>query len=161
MDIKGFTLVNGEKVNRAIFGGITQGGSYDGKGVGEDAKPEEILAAYDRLGGLILKDGKKVKMGSFYDFEKKAPRAKPKVKFVFRDLEGETVEIAEGEKIPAEVVAAEKIKKNKAAKAKAAEEKKEAAKTAAKKGKAKPKDADEEEEEEDEEESEDGSDDEE
>lgn len=129
MNVKGFTLVNQEKVNRAIYGAMSQGGRPDGSGVGEKAKPEALLAAYDRLGGLITKDGQTIKTGCFYDFENKQAFDKPVVVFLFKDLDGETVEIEEGEEIPLEVKAAEKAKAKKAEKAKAKEDAK-----AAKKG---------------------------
>ncbi len=71
--INGYVLVNSEKFNRAIFGTVGAEGKMTG-GVGEGASPEAILAEYDKLGGLILKDGVKMEMGSFYDFENKCPR---------------------------------------------------------------------------------------
>lgn len=78
-----FSLDNDEKRERALHGtgrrdprtGITN------SGVGDVASEEALLAEYDRLGGLILKDGLKVKSGSFYDFEAKKPREEPDVKF--------------------------------------------------------------------------------
>lgn len=137
----GYTLANADKLNRAIFGSTGERGALSG-GVGEDASPEEVLAAYDRLGGLILKGSAKVKTGSFWDFEEKEARKEPEVTLVFRDLKGRLVEIAEDEEVPVEVQAAEKIREEEeeelkagAAKAKA---KKEAAKAKAKtKGKKK------------------------
>lgn len=117
MQIGDFTLVNEEKVHRAIYGTVTQGGMNKG-GVGEDAKPEAILAEYDRLGGYIKKGKYKVKMGSFYDFKGRKPRSKPEVVFVLRALMGEKVEVKDGESIPLEVKAQETLeaKKKKAGK---------------------------------------------
>lgn len=101
-------MVNEEKVNRAIHGMIGREGRLQG-GVGENAEPEAVLAEYDRLGGLIRKGGAKVKTGSFYDFDKRTPRKTPDVKLLFRDLEGNEVELSEDEEVPVEVQAAEKI----------------------------------------------------
>ena len=115
MVIKEYTLVNEEKFDRAVNGSMSAEGKLFG-GVGENASDEEKLAEYDRLGGLILKGKYKVKTGSFYDFSKRAPRSKPEVIFVFRDLEGDEVEVPEGEEIPLEVKAAEVKKVKKAAK---------------------------------------------
>ncbi len=122
-DINGYTLVNAEKVNRAIYGAVLSQGQMKG-GVGESATDEELLAEYDRLGGLILKGKFQVKLGSFYDFKTRKPRAKPEIVFVFKDLTGETVEVEEGEALPLDVQAAEKIKEKKVAKAKATGKKK-------------------------------------
>lgn len=114
MEIDGYTLMSADKVHRAIFGSMSAEGQLAG-GVGEDASDNAKLAEYDRLGGLILKGGNKVKTGSFYDFGSKKVRTKPKVVFVFRDLNGEEVEVDDGEEIPMEVKAAQ-AKAKKAAK---------------------------------------------
>jgi len=106
MKLGKYTAQNEEKVNRAIYGSMSSGGQLKG-GVGENALPEVILAEYDRLGGAILLGKNKVKMGSFYDFEKRKPREKPEVLLVFRDLNGIKVEIPEGKEVPIEVQAAE------------------------------------------------------
>ncbi len=112
--IDGFSIANDEKFRRAIYGANTQGGKLSG-GVGENASNAAKLAEYDRLGGLILKGKAKVKTGSFFDFEDtKKPRTTPKVVLVFRDLNGEEVEIADGEEIPMEVKAAEIQREKKA-----------------------------------------------
>jgi len=112
--IKEFTIVNDEKWDRAVNGVVGRGGELTG-GIGEDASDEAKLAAYDKVGGLILKNGSKVKLGSFYDFKAKKPRDTAEIKLIFRNLEGEEVELEEGEDKPIEVVAAEKLqeKKNK------------------------------------------------
>ena len=118
MKLGKYEAQNDEKVNRAIYGSMSSGGQLKG-GVGENAAPEVILAEYDRLGGAILLGKNKVKMGSFYNFEKRVAREKPEVLLVFRDLNGVQVEIPEGKEVPIEVKAAElareksKVRKNK------------------------------------------------
>ena len=115
--VGGYELVNAEKVDRAILGSMSAGGQLQG-GVGEKASDEVKLAEYDRLGGLVRKNGRKVKMGSFYDFENKKPREEPEVVLVFRDLEGNEIEVPEGEEVPLEARAAEMIAEKKAKKVK-------------------------------------------
>lgn len=127
MIIKGFELVNQEKLTRAIDGcPMSNGRKRGGVGSGDESK---LIAEYDKFGGLILKDGKVVKMGSFFDFKTGQPKAKPEIVFVVR-VDGKLIEIPEGAEEPIEVkaarVAAENVKKEK-------EEK--AAKKEAKKGK--------------------------
>ncbi len=117
MNIKGYVLSNPDKVERMLHGTLAREGKLSG-GVGDEATDEAKLAEYDRLGGLILKDGHKVKTGSFYDFVARKPREKPEVLLVFKDLEGNTVELPEGKDLPLEVKAAEQIKAKKAKKAK-------------------------------------------
>ena len=94
MEIKGFKLVNDEKVDRANNGTIGAKGQLAG-GVGSES-PEAILAEYDRLGGLVLKDGERVATGSFYDFSAKAPRKEPKISYV-AEIDGDLVEVSEVE----------------------------------------------------------------
>ncbi len=106
MEINGYILVNTDKVKRAIYGTISSGGMLTG-GVGENASDMAKLVEYDRLGGLITKGGYKVKTGSFYDFQKGKARVTPEVNFIFRDLNGEAVEVPEGEELPLEVKAAQ------------------------------------------------------
>ncbi len=127
--VNGFIAENHEKWNRAIFGAIGSLGTLTG-GVGENASLEAKLAAYDKLGGLITKGGRKIKTGSFYDFAGKKARATPEVSYIFRDLEGEEVVVPEGEEVPLEVRAAEIATANKANKVSA----KKAAKDTAKVG---------------------------
>jgi len=117
MQILGFTIANGEKWDRAVNGTVHREGKLSG-GVGENATDEVKLAAYDKLGGLVMKGKNKVKMGAFYDFEKKTPREKPEVVFIFRDLEGTEIEVPEGEELPIEVRAAEMVKAKKVKKVK-------------------------------------------
>jgi hypothetical protein len=140
-EINGFTLVNAEKIERALHGTMGKGGELNG-GVGDKAKPEDLLAEYDRLGGLILKDGRKVKTGSFYDFDKKEARETPQVILILKDLEGETVELDGDAELTPELKAAEVIAERKRAKqAKQVEEadEKQAKVAAGKKAKAKKK----------------------
>lgn len=112
--INGFSLVNEEKLERALHGSMGKGGILVG-GVGDKAKPEEVIAEYDKLGGLVLQGKRKVKTGSFYDFDKGEARETPNVVLVLRDLEGNVEEVREDE-ITAEHVAAEKIAEKKATK---------------------------------------------
>lgn len=78
-------------------------------GLGEEAlteNPEMVLAMYDKMAGAIIgRDGAKVKLGSFYDFKKRAPRATPEISYTFR-INGERVEMKEGDDEPLEVKAA-------------------------------------------------------
>lgn len=104
-----YHIINKNKWTRAILGTVGRGGRLSG-GVGEDATEMEKLAAYDKLGGLIRKGGNPIKIGSFYDFKEKKARTEPKITFLFRDLEGNEVEIGEKEKKPVEVEAAEMIR---------------------------------------------------
>lgn len=113
MQIQDFVLENAEKVKRAIYGTPGKGGLPQG-GVGDKASEADILAEYDRLGGLITKNHRKVKNGSFYDFDKRQPKEKPVIVYELRDLDGNKVELKEGEDIPLEVLAAEKRSKKKA-----------------------------------------------
>lgn len=104
MRVGDYDLANEEKYRRVIDG--TQGG--DGGlvgGLGVDASEEDILAYYDKFGGLITKNGDTVKNGSFWDFKAKKPLAKPKVFFVYR-INGRVVEVPEGTELPGEVRAA-------------------------------------------------------
>ena len=47
-----------------------------------------------------------IKIGSFYDFKKKQPKENPEVVLMFRDIDGDVVEIAEDKPLPVEVEAA-------------------------------------------------------
>lgn len=110
--LEGYVCVNEEKLNRAIHGSMASGGKLEG-GVGEDAPKKDILVEYDRLGGLIKKNGIKVKMGSFYDFENKQARTKPNVILLFTDIQGTVVKVPEGEALPPTVAAAQFVEKEK------------------------------------------------
>lgn len=104
MNIGPFKLENEEKLHRAIYGTVGKGGAMIG-GVGEGASEDQILAEYDKLAGLITKNGEKVKTGSFYDFKERKPRETPEVKLVFV-VNGQTVEVPDGEELPGIVKAA-------------------------------------------------------
>ncbi len=72
-----YLLVNHEKLDRVINGAMASQGRLSG-GLGKDASAEEIIAEYDRLGGLILTNGgQKVETGTFYDFVNR--KAKDKI----------------------------------------------------------------------------------
>lgn len=101
-----YVLVNEEKVERALHGTVTRGGQLSG-GVGDNASDEVLLAEYDRLGGLITKNGLKVKTGSFYNFDKRTPRVEPEVVFM-TELEGDIIEVSEDEAVAIKV-AKEKV----------------------------------------------------
>lgn len=118
--ILGYKLANESKLERAIYGHMASQGSLEG-GVGADASDEQIIAEYDRLGGLILnKDGYKVKTGSFYNFDRKvrAAHKEPQVTLIFKDLNGTEVEVPEDEPLPMEVRAAQMAAKVTAGKGK-------------------------------------------
>lgn len=124
MKIKEFILENPDKVERALNGtprgdnssiGGVGGGAYfdgtwkkDGENLNEEAveKLEDaILAEYDRFGGLIRKNGDKVKTGSFYNFAARKPHETSKVVFQYR-VNGKTVDVPAGVELPGEVKAA-------------------------------------------------------
>ena len=113
--LEGYVCVNEAKLDRVINGSMASGGKLEG-GLGEGASEKDILVAYDKLGGLITKDGIKVKIGSFYDFENKQARSKPEVMLLFTDVTGTVVEVPEGEALPPTVAAAQFIEKEKAKK---------------------------------------------
>ncbi len=121
MNLLGYELVNAEKLDRAINGSMGRGGRLTG-GVGEDAADELIIAAYDRLGGLIRKNGDKVQHGCFCDMEESKKQGKPVViedpfiVFEFRDTEGNKHLVDEDEDEPDEVKMAKLIKKEKSSK---------------------------------------------
>jgi hypothetical protein len=141
MVIDGYTLVNAEKLDRAINGTVgSRGIAIGGVGPGDE---QAILAEYDRLGGLILKGKYKVKTGSFYDLRLKKAIDKPKPVLVFV-VNGEFVEVSESEPLPLEVRASEQQKTKKQEKAESK------AKKGGKKGGKKEAPADDEEEDEDE-----------
>lgn len=90
-----YELSSVDKYNRAIFGSNSRAGKPIG-GVGENATEAEILAEYDRLGGLILEGNNKVETGSFFDFKNNKPREVPVITYIYRTLDGEAVSIPEG-----------------------------------------------------------------
>ena len=107
MNIKGYTLCNPDKVTRALEGTPLESGNRLGGVAREDGTYDdnELLAEYDKLGGLIRKGSDKVKTGSFYNFGAKKPREKPKVSFLFR-INGKEVEVPDGAELPGIVKAA-------------------------------------------------------
>ncbi len=106
---------NAEKWDRAVNGMIGSEGTLVG-GVGATASPQEKLSQYDKLGGYITVDGRKVKNGAFFDVKNDAAIAKPAPVFLFR-VNGEMVEVAVGAELPVEVQASEIADKRKASKA--------------------------------------------
>jgi len=115
--VKGYTLVNTEKVERAlngvqvqrdgrssIIGGVGKGAYFEDEKWKRDgvelvekdvtALEDALLAEYDRLGGLIKRGEDIVKTGSFYDFKARTPLAKPHVVFQYR-INGELVDVPE------------------------------------------------------------------
>lgn len=68
-----YKLINREKLRRVK------------RTLSDKAKEKEILIEYDRIGGLIEEITKKgsrlVAIGSFYDFEAKKGRKKPKLTY--------------------------------------------------------------------------------
>jgi len=90
--IDGYVLENADKLERVVLGDMQRTGLVGG--VGEDADPALVLARYDRLGGLVTKDGTRIKTGSFWDFKAKAPREVPEVTFLY-NIGGDVVEVAD------------------------------------------------------------------
>lgn len=78
-NIKEYIICDLSKLDRVINGSVGSQGQLSG-GLGKDASEDAILAAYDKIGGLIrTQDGKKVATGTFYDFENRKPRIKVEV----------------------------------------------------------------------------------
>ncbi len=100
MNILGFELVSEEKYARA-------------KEVAGEDNEKELLAQYDKLGGLITKDGEKVATGSFYDFKAKKARFEPLVSFEKpKEKKGTIVEnVGDEEETPAQKKLREKAEK--------------------------------------------------
>ena len=110
--VKGYELTNQDKVRRALEGAPSRSGEAVGGIINPDGTFDEdlLLATYDRMGGGIRKNGDTVKMGSFYDFARKAPREKAEVVLTFR-INGEIVDVPEEAEAPAIVKAARTIAK--------------------------------------------------
>lgn len=110
--VKGYELTNPEKVRRVLEGSPSRTGEAVGGIMNPDGTYDEdlFLAMYDKLGGGIRKNGDTVKMGSFYDFAKRAKREVPAVVLTFR-INGEIVDVREEEETPAIVKAAQVIAK--------------------------------------------------
>ncbi len=62
VDVGEYTLLNDEKVGRAL------------DNIGVNGTDEQLIVEYDRLGGAIKFEGRKLAMGAFYDFEEKKAR---------------------------------------------------------------------------------------
>lgn len=127
--IKGYDLVNTQKLDRALNGeqqgsservGGVGNGVYWEKGAwmkeGEIISDKEVaaletalLAEYDRLGGLIRLDGDKVKTGCFYNFKGRKPFETPDVKLEFM-INGKKVEVDADKPLPPLVEAARKLR---------------------------------------------------
>ena len=104
-----FVLDNEGKVRRVINDTKAADGSII-TGLGSKAEHGDVIAAYDKIAGLILgKEGAHVKTGCFYDYEAREPSADPKVIYTFRVV-GKTVEVAAGDPVPLEVQATESVK---------------------------------------------------
>jgi hypothetical protein len=124
--LKGYVIQNDSKYQRAVYGSPNAHGEMTG-GVGEKATEGEKLAAYDRLGGLILSGGRKIKMGTFWDFKKNKRVEKPEPIVQIR-VDGELFEYPEGKELPLEVKAKETLdKRRKDKKAKEVADKKQKA----------------------------------
>ena len=79
------------------------------EGLGPDAKPEAVIAGYDKIAGYITgKEGAKVKIGCFYDFKNKKAFEKPEVVYIFR-VGKRTVEVKASDPLPLEVQAAHSV----------------------------------------------------
>jgi hypothetical protein len=125
MRIGQFELANDEKIERAKHGSMTRGGVLTG-GVGDlpeehtkeekDTYEAKLLAEYDRLGGLVLKDGIKVCMGTFYDFAKRTPQKEYNMKFE-ENIDGYLTQVTEEEAVALKT-AREKVEELKAKKVK-------------------------------------------
>lgn len=118
--VKGYTLVNPDKVTRALDGAMNERGEFMGGVRKSDGSydVDELITEYDRIAGLIKKGEDKVRTGSFYDFKGRKPRAVPKVEFEFR-VNGEIIYVPEEVEKPNAIKAvqiAEKAEKAKKAK---------------------------------------------
>lgn len=123
IEINGYKLPNKAKYTRAIEGSVNREGDFVG-GVGEDADDNLKLAAYDRLGGLILNSkGEQIKTGCFCNLKesrKKSREARrpvvvmneePKIILQFvvpvindkGNMARKIVEVPEGKNVPMEV----------------------------------------------------------
>lgn len=109
--INGFQLENEEKLNRVVNGVVGRAGVPQG-GLGVDAKPELVLAHYDKLAGYITKNGTKVKTGSFWDFKAQQPRATPDIKFIF-NVGGDKVEVDDPKNLAEAISTLQEVKTKK------------------------------------------------
>lgn len=109
--INGFQLENEEKLNRVVNGVVGRAGVPQG-GLGVDAKPELVLAHYDKLAGYITKDGVKIKTGSFWDFKAQKPRTEPDIKFIF-NVGGDKVEVDDPKNLAEAISTLQEVKTKK------------------------------------------------
>ena len=81
VEVKGFILLNGRKVQRAF------------DVLGEGALEDDLLSEYDKYGGAIkTKDGRKLVTGCFYDFvEGKAKKGFDNLEIAESNFEDEYV----------------------------------------------------------------------
>jgi hypothetical protein len=93
MNIGEFELANTAKLDRAKAQ------------LPESASDQDILVAYDKLGGLITKGGQKIKTGCFYNPKTKAAVVDPKAVYLYA-VNGRIIEVPEGSELPGEVRAA-------------------------------------------------------
>lgn len=113
--VKGIELTSTEKVRRVLEGTTTRGGELAGGIMQPDGTFDEdqFLAMYDKIGGGMRLNGDSVKMGSFYDFRKKAPKDEPEIMLSFR-INGEVMDVPANKPAPAIVEADRAMKKLKA-----------------------------------------------
>ena len=113
MEINGYVMVNEAKVRRVIEGTDSSSTHRLVGGLGKGAKPELLLAHYDKTGGLITKNGNKVKTGAFWDFKANAPRETPEIVFEYRSDEGDYFEFVNEEPVAVKADKAKKAKRTK------------------------------------------------
>lgn len=96
-----YILANPDKVERALHGSPNDKGEFVGGVLKSDDsyENEALLAEYDRIGGLILLNGDKVRTGSFYDFSARRPRAEAAIELEFR-INGELTFVKADDKSP-------------------------------------------------------------
>lgn len=131
MEVKGYELAGQEKLDRVVLGkqnrlGQLEGGlglySDDGTVVDSEGNPvdeNEILARYDREGGLILKDSIKIKNGAFWDSKFKRARKEPDIWYLFPVGAGDFVEVRDPKELGKAIQTIEAAKQEKVAKFKA------------------------------------------
>ena len=116
VSLEGYNLLNRDKHERVLLGvlgpqgQLVQKWNKNGKvlvvGLGLEAEAKDVLAAYDRAGGAIVLNGKKLETGCFWDFAKDAPREKPVLENAVKANAGgvkvETEEVADAQKREAE-----------------------------------------------------------
>ena len=114
---KGFILANPDKVTRALDGAMNDRGEFLGGIRRADGSYDEaeLIAEYDKIGGLIKKGEDKVRTGSFFDFKARKARVEPKVEFEFR-VNGEIIYVPAEQEKPNVVKAVQLFEKTKKAK---------------------------------------------